>query len=156
MVRVMASGVFDIIHMGHVYYLQEARKLGDELVVVVARDSTVRKQKHEPITPEEMRRQLVESLKPVDRAVLGGEGDMFKIVEEIEPDIIAIGYDQPHDAEAIKTELSKRGLNIELVKISHLGGDLDGTRKIVRKVIDMWAFTQKMKSIEGEIKGRRR
>ena len=155
MVRVMASGVFDIIHMGHVYYLQEAKKLGDELVVVVARDSTVRKQKHEPITPEEMRRELVESLKPVDRAVLGREGDMFEIVEKIKPDIIAIGYDQPFDIDTMRAELEKRGLTVDIRKMSHRGGDLDGTRKIVRKVIDMWAFTQKMKQIEGGGKERR-
>ncbi|MEE9489142.1 MAG: adenylyltransferase/cytidyltransferase family protein, partial [Thermoplasmata archaeon] len=52
MVRVMASGVFDLLHTGHLHYLEEAKKLGDELIVVVARDSTVRKEKHEPITTE--------------------------------------------------------------------------------------------------------
>jgi len=71
MTRVMASGVFDILHTGHVHYLSEAKSLGDELIVVVATDNTVRRRKHQPITPEKMRLELVNSLKPVDQAVLG-------------------------------------------------------------------------------------
>lgn len=144
----MASGVFDLIHLGHVHYLEEAKKLGDELVVVVARDSTVRKEKHEPITPEEFRRDLVESLKPVDRAILGGEGDMFKVVEELRPDIIALGYDQYHDAERIEAELKKRGLDIEVVRLDELNGDLDGTRKIIKKVVDWFSASEKLRKAE--------
>ncbi|MEE9223555.1 MAG: adenylyltransferase/cytidyltransferase family protein [Thermoplasmata archaeon] len=148
MVTVMASGVFDLIHLGHVHYLEEAKKLGDELVVVVARDSTARKEKHEPITPEEFRRDLVESLKPVDRAVLGGEGDMFRIVEELKPDIIALGYDQYHDAERIEAELKKRGLETKVVRLTELNGDLDGTRKIIRKVVDWFSASEKLRKAE--------
>ncbi len=144
----MASGVFDLIHLGHVHYLEEAKKLGDELVVVVARDSTARKEKHEPITPEEFRRDLVESLKPVDRAVLGGEGDMFKIVEELKPDIIALGYDQYHDAERMEAELKKRGLETKVVRLTELNGDLDGTRKIIRKVVDWFSASEKLRKAE--------
>jgi FAD synthetase len=144
----MASGVFDLIHLGHIHYLEEAKKLGDELVVVVARDSTVRREKHEPITPEEFRRDLVESLKPVDKAVLGGEGDMFKVVEELEPDIIALGYDQYHDAERIEAELKKRGLDIEVVRLTELNGDLDGTRKIIQKVVDWFSASEKLRKAE--------
>ncbi len=144
----MASGVFDLIHLGHVHYLEEAKKLGDELVVVVARDSTVRKEKHEPITPEEFRRNLVESLKPVDRAVLGGEGDIFKVVEELRPDVIALGYDQYHDAERIEAELKKRGLDIKVVRLTELNGDLDGTRKIIKKVVDWFTASEKLRKAE--------
>ena len=86
MVRVMASGVFDIIHLGHIHYLKESKKLGDELIVVVATDDTVRRFKHEPINSEQIRVDLVNELKPVDKAVLGYEGDIYKIVEEIGED----------------------------------------------------------------------
>ncbi|HTD81915.1 MAG TPA: adenylyltransferase/cytidyltransferase family protein, partial [Thermoplasmata archaeon] len=55
MVRVMATGVFDLLHPGHVAFLREAKALGDELVVVVARDSTAKRFKHTPITPEAQR-----------------------------------------------------------------------------------------------------
>lgn len=149
MVRVMASGVFDLLHTGHLHYLQEAKKLGDELIVVVATDSTVREQKHEPITPQSMRREIVDSLKPVDKAVLGGEGDPYEVVERIKPDIIALGYDQTYDPEKIKEELKKRGLNVRVVRLSQLNGDLRGTRQIIQKIVDWWNFKKKMESVEG-------
>jgi FAD synthetase len=107
MVRVVATGVFDIIHLGHVHFLEKAKDLGDELVVIVARDKTARKMKHEPITPEGMRVELVQSLKPVDRAVLGYEDDMYRIISEVRPDIIALGYDQKFDEKELERELKK-------------------------------------------------
>lgn len=100
MVRtVLASGVFDLLHPGHVMYLSEAKKAGGNdarLVVVVARDSTVRKvRKRGPVFGEEARRILVESLKPVDEAILGSEPFSFEeIVGKVKPDVVAFGYDQ--------------------------------------------------------------
>ena len=149
MVRVMASGVFDLLHPGHLYYLKEAKKLGDELVVVVATDNTVRKRKHEPITPQEMRLEMVEALKPVDRAVLGREDDMFKTVEEIKPDIIALGYDQDFDEKWLEDELKKRGMDIKVVRIGPLSADLNATRKLIQKIIDWYEFQKRMEKVEG-------
>ena len=149
MVRVMATGVFDIIHLGHLHYLEESKKLGDELIVVVATDMTVRKRKHEPITPQTMRRELVSSLKPVDKAVLGKEGgDIYEIVRELKPDIITIGYDQPFEPQRLEMELAKRGLNVKVVKLPHLDHDLDGTRKIISKIIEFHTVDRKLKEIE--------
>jgi len=137
MVRVMASGVFDIIHPGHILFLQEAKKLGDELVVVIARDSTAEKFKHHPIMPENARRFIVESLKPVDIAVLGHEDDIYKTVEEIKPDIIALGYDQKFDEKEIEEECRKRGLNVKVIRLKKYGdSDLNGTRKIIYKIVE--------------------
>ena len=150
MVRVMATGVFDILHLGHVHYLEEAKKLGDELVVVVAADKTVRERKHEPITPQDMRLRMIQSLRVVDRAVLGGEGDMFEIVSEVKPDIIALGHDQAHEPEKIKEELAKRGMDVEVIRLPQFDHDLDGTRKIIQKVVDWYQFREKMKKVEGE------
>ncbi len=149
MVRVMATGVFDIIHLGHLHYLEESKRLGDELVVVVATDTTVRKRKHEPITPQKMRCELVASLKPVDRAVLGKEGgDIFEIVKEVKPDIITLGYDQPFDQQNLEKELAKRGLKIKVVRMPHLDHDLDGTRKIINKIIEFHTVNQKLREVE--------
>ncbi|MGD9963707.1 MAG: adenylyltransferase/cytidyltransferase family protein [Thermoplasmata archaeon] len=149
MVRVMASGVFDIIHLGHLHYLEESKKLGDELVVVVARDDTVRKRKHEPITMENMRLELVAAMKPVDIAVLGNEsGDMFKVVEELKPDIITVGYDQPFEPVELEKELLGRGLNVRVVRMPHLDHDLDGTRKIIDKVIQFHELRKKLAEVE--------
>ena len=149
MVRVMASGVFDILHLGHLHYLEESKKLGDELVVVVATDTTVRKRKHEPITPEKMRCELVASLKPVDKAVLGREGgDIFEIVKDLRPDIITLGYDQPFDQQNLEKELAKRGLKVKVVRMPHLDHDLDGTRKIINKIIEFQTANQKLREVE--------
>jgi len=136
MTRVMASGVFDILHTGHLHYLAESRKLGDELFVVVATDATVRRNKHEPITPEAMRVEMVNALKPVDLAVLGRDGDMYGIVSELKPDIIAIGYDQAFEPAALEAKLAARGLSVKVVRLGRFDDDLNGTRKIIRKVID--------------------
>lgn len=149
MVRVMATGVFDILHLGHLHYLEESKKLGDELVVVVATDTTVRKRKHEPITPERMRCELVASLKPVDKAVLGREGgDIFEIVKDLRPDIITLGYDQPFDQQNLEKELAKRGLMVKVVRMPHLDHDLDGTRKIISKIIEFQTANQKLREVE--------
>ncbi|HID73818.1 MAG TPA: FAD synthase [Thermoplasmata archaeon] len=136
MVRVMATGVFDLLHVGHLHYLRSARGLGDELVVVVANDDTVRRQKHEPIFGQDLRAELVGALKPVDRVVIGHVGDPFRVVEEIRPDIIALGYDQEQDPQDIVNELERRGLEIQVVRVGKFDGDLNGTRKIIRAVLD--------------------
>ncbi|HDO19544.1 MAG TPA: FAD synthase [Thermoplasmatales archaeon] len=143
MVRVMATGTFDIIHLGHIKYLEEAKTFGDELVVVVAHDETVRKRKHNPIMSQEIRRKIVESLKPVDRAVNGGTGDFLDIVEEIRPDVIALGYDQDFDERDLENKLKERGLNVKIVRCSKYSeDDLNGTRRIIRKIADRLASNE--------------
>jgi FAD synthetase len=148
MVKVMATGTFDLLHMGHIYYLKEA----DILVVVVATDATVRNLKHDPITPQEIRVNLIKELKTVDEAYLGHEDDMYAIVEELKPDIIALGFDQIHDETTIKKELKKRKINAKVVRLPKYQGesDLEGTRRIIQKVIAAHEFQKKMQRIEGE------
>ena len=115
---VMTGGVFDILHIGHLATLRAAKELGDVLVVVVARDSTVeRLKKRRPLNPEAHRLRLVSALKPVDVAILGSPGDPYKTVELIGPDVIALGYDQKHDEGEIRAELEKRGLRAEVVRL---------------------------------------
>ena len=152
MVKVAATGTFDLLHMGHIYYLREAKKLGNELAVIVACDSTVRKLKHEPVTPEKMRLEIIKELKIVDEAVLGHKDDMYKVVKDIEPDIIALGYDQIHNAEKIKRELKKRNITAQVVRLPKYSGmdDLNGTRKIIAKIISAYEFQKSMDKIEGK------
>lgn len=105
-IRVLAAGCFDLLHYGHLRYLEEARKLGGEnaeLIVVVARDSTLTKKKgRTPFMREDHRRALVEALKPVDRAILGEVNmDIEGVIREVNPDIIALGYDQSELAELL-------------------------------------------------------
>lgn len=133
-VRVMTTGVFDLLHPGHLRMLEEAKKLGDELVVVIARDESAAREKHQPITGEEHRRQMVEALKPVDKAVLGHRGDYYRIVEELQPTIIALGFDQKYDEAKVAQTCAERGLKVKVVRLPHVASDLDGTRKIIERV----------------------
>ncbi len=134
----MATGTFDIIHPGHGYYLQESKNLGGKdvkLVVVVARDTTVRSRKRVPVVDENQRLEVVKMIKPVDEAYLGSITDMFKVVEKIHPDIITIGPDQNFDLEELRKELSKRNLKAEVVKITgYKRSPLDSSCKIIRKI----------------------
>ena len=135
MVRVMASGVFDILHTGHISYLEQAKALGDELYVVVASDNTVRKNKHEPITPERMRVRIVSALKPVDVAMIGNDsGDMFAILDEVRPDVIVLGFDQKFDENTLSEELKKRGFDIAVKRADQSGEDLEAKRAIIKKI----------------------
>jgi len=146
----MATGTFDLLHLGHIYYLKEAKNLGDRLAVVVATDSTVRRLKHEPINPEKIRLELIKELKIVDEAYLGYEEDMYEIVREIKPEIIAIGFDQLHDEETIKKELKRRKIKARVERLSEFkgGSDLEGTRKIISKIISAYEFQKNMEKIE--------
>ena len=152
MVKVMATGTFDLLHLGHIYYLKEAKKLGDSLVVVVATDSTVRKLKHEPVNTQEIRLNLIKELKIVDEAYLGHENDIYEIVDEIKPDIIALGFDQIHDEKQIKNDLKKRNIKLKVIRLLEFkgGSDLEGTRRIIGKIISAYEFQKDMERIEGK------
>ncbi len=147
--RVMAGGTFDILHLGHLHYLEEAKELGDELVVVIACDKTVREHKHEPLMNEDVRREMVAALKPVDKAIVGGEGDRYDTVEEVDPDIIALGYDQRHEEEKLKKDLKIRNMDdIKVERLSHHSHELDGTRQIIRKIIDWYSMKKELEKAE--------
>ncbi len=134
-VKVVATGTFDILHQGHIYYLTESRKLGDELHVIVARDANV-KHKPKPVVPEYQRVFMVGSLKAVDYAHLGNIGDMFKPIEDIDPDIITIGFNQYFDIEKLKDQLKERGLRAKVVKIGAFDGDgFSSSREIMNNIL---------------------
>lgn len=139
---VLASGVFDLLHLGHVRFLEEAKSAGGEnakLIVIIARDSTVEKTKsRKPIMSEDQRRALVESLKVVDEAVLGYEDlDIGEVIGKIKPDVIALGFDQADMEREVKTYVAKHKLPVEVVRIGRFGENaLDSSSKIKQKIID--------------------
>jgi len=139
---VLASGAFDLLHYGHVYYLTNAKKAGGEnakLVVIVAKDKTVEKLKgSRPIIPEDERRALVESLKMVDEAILGYENmDLLKVIEKVKPDVIALGYDEERMEEKLKRLIAEKNLNIEVVRIGKFEEKgLVSSSKIKKKIIE--------------------
>jgi len=136
--RVVATGTFDIIHPGHVTFLREAKKLGDELIVIVAREKNVR-HKPKPVVPEEQRRKVVEAIKYVDKAILGDEEDMFKPIMELKPDVIVLGHDQHFDEEWLREELGKRNLNCEVVRIRVKEEcPLCSSHKIIERILEKY------------------
>ena len=118
--KVMAQGTFDILHPGHLHYLQKSAERGDELVVIIARDSRAGKKKDLHFSEDE-RREMVEALKPVDRALLGTEGNIYDTVKELDPDVITLGYDQSHEEKKVKEMAEEAtGHEVEVERISSL------------------------------------
>ena len=115
---VLAGGVFDIIHPGHISTLNAAKALGDVLVVVVATDNTaVKMKKRRPIHSQEQRQELVNSLAVVDLCLIGQENDIFKTVNLVKPQIIALGYDQVHQEQFITEGCKKIQLDAKVARL---------------------------------------
>jgi cytidyltransferase-like protein len=115
---VLAGGVFDIIHPGHIHTLNAAKALGGILVVAIATDKTTKKmKKRPPLHNQELRRELVSCLSMVDKAIVGHEDDIFQTVKEIKPNIIVLGYDQVHQEKFISDGCKRINLNVEIVRL---------------------------------------
>lgn len=141
---VLASGTFDLLHLGHVKYLEEAKKAGGrnaKLIVIIARDKTVEKRKGvKPVMPEEHRRALVESLKVVDEAILGYEDfNIGTVIEELKPDVIAVGYDQEGIEKEVRRVVARRKYSVEVVRIGKFGRDeLNSSLKIKKRISSIY------------------
>lgn len=136
---VLTGGVFDVLHVGHLAALKEAKSLGDILIAIIASDSTVKKIKGKsPVFPEKQRRILLEGLKPVDKALIGFEEmNLKQTIEELKPDIIAIGYDQDLIELSVKEALKELEIPIKVVKLKkYEAKDLDSSTKVKRKVVE--------------------
>jgi len=115
---VLAGGVFDIIHPGHIHTLNAAKTLADVLVVAIATDKTAQKmKKRSPLHNQELRRELVSCLSMVDKAIVGHEDDIFETVRAIKPDIIVLGYDQVHQEQFIADGCKRINLDVEIVRL---------------------------------------
>lgn len=125
MKKILTCGVFDIVHTGHIKFLENCKKLhrNSKLIVVISRDTTVLREKgKKPLLSEEKRKKIIETLKMVDQAILGYEGpDKFKIIQEIRPDIIVLGYDQDWDEKELKNQLKDRNLDVEIIRLKKYG-----------------------------------
>jgi cytidyltransferase-like protein len=134
---VLAGGVYDVLHLGHLAALSEAKNLGDVLVVVVATDATVQLLKgRKPIFPESDRCTLVEGLKPVDKAILGYEDVGFgfeQILMDVRPEIVAFGFDQENLEKKVSEIIERRKLNIQIVRLSKFESEEYGSSSAVRR-----------------------
>jgi FAD synthetase len=140
--KVLASGVFDLLHYGHIRFLEEAKRLGGpnaKLVVVVATDDTVRKNKgRDPVIPESQRRALVESLRVVDEAILGYKDmDLESVLDRVKPDIVAVGHDQEEIMKQVLAIKDRKDLRLKVVQVGRFGEeDLNSSSKIRRKILN--------------------
>ncbi|WP_435074178.1 adenylyltransferase/cytidyltransferase family protein [Halorubrum sp. HHNYT27] len=117
MTRVVAQGTFDLLHPGHVHYLEDAATFGDELHVIVARRTNVT-HKPEPILCARQRRDMVAALDAVDGAHLGDPEDVFVPIERLDPDVIVLGFDQHHDEAGIAEALAARDIDCRVKRAS--------------------------------------
>ena len=125
---VLAGGVFDIIHPGHIHTLNAAKALGGVLVVAIATDKTAQKmKKRPPLHNQELRRELVSYLSMVDKAIIGHEDDIFETVKVIKPDIIVLGYDQIHQEKFIDDGCKRINLDVEIIRLQSPVPDLSSS-----------------------------
>jgi len=129
--KVLVCGVFDLLHLGHLHFFSQAKKFGNHLTVLVARDSTVRKVKRSPpFFKERERMALLSSLKIVDKVVLGSTKNFFEGVKKAKPDVLVLGYDQLDSvarmlgvskvisAKDLEKTFARKGLKIKIVRLS--------------------------------------
>ena len=115
---VMAFGTFDLFHAGHENYLKQAQELGDELMVIIARDETVKKIKGQAATQNERQRLKNVRLSGLaDKVILGYKGDKHKVLRKFRPDIIALGYDQFVFTQRLEKTLIDLKLNATVMRL---------------------------------------
>jgi FAD synthetase len=142
MTTVLASGVFDLIHYGHIRFLEEAKRAGgkgSKLVVIVARDETVKRLKGSfPVIPEDQRRAIVESLEVVDEALLGFEDlDLTRVIQQLKPEIIVVGHDQDYICDQLEKIKRVLEMDFKIVRIEKFGEeDLNSSSKIKRRIVE--------------------
>lgn len=137
---VLASGAFDILHPGHVRFLEEAKRIGgknSKLIVIVARNKTIKENKgRDAVFDEKARLSMVQALKPVDKAVLGYRPFSFeKVVKRYKPSVVVFGYDQVWLMERFK-ELCRRkkwNIKVKLLKKYNLGS-LNSSSDVIKKI----------------------
>jgi FAD synthetase len=123
MKRVMASGVFDLVHPGHLFYLRKAKRLGDHLIVVITSDGHAAASKRQPHHSQYERAELVASLEPVDEVLIGADPyDLLATVGQANPQVIALGHDQSFDPEELRQTLARAGLAVDVVRLPEQAG----------------------------------
>jgi FAD synthetase len=133
--KVVATGTFDILHPGHLFYLGESKKFGDELWVIVARERNV-VHKPRPIIPEGQRLRMISCLRCVDHAVLGDIEDIFRPIVEIDPEVVTLGFNQKFSEEQLVSQMRERGIRANVVRIGPFHGcTFNSSTKIIEEVL---------------------
>ena len=120
----MVFGAFDVLHKGHVYFLNEAKKFGDFLVVVVARDLNIKTVKGAfPHENESLRLKKIQNLKIADKVLLGHTSNVYFSILEERPDIICLGYDQNSFTDHLKEKLESLSINADVIRLNSFKPD---------------------------------
>ncbi len=117
--KILAFGTFDILHIGHLNYLKQAKELhkAAKLHVIISRDINAEKIKGKKlIHNEDERLEIIKNIKFVDYATLGEKEDIFKSVKKIKPDIVVLGYDQLPSNEILKQKFIENNINATIVR----------------------------------------
>ncbi|MFH0922652.1 MAG: adenylyltransferase/cytidyltransferase family protein [Candidatus Micrarchaeota archaeon] len=118
MKTVVVAGCFDLLHLGHLKLFSEARKHGDKLVVLLARDANICKTKaRKPFFNEKERKALLEALEVVDEVVPGALKDRYSKLKAIKPDVFVLGYDQDNVAAELKEFFKHNKLRVKIVRL---------------------------------------
>ena len=138
MKKVMVFGTFDIVHLGHLNLFRQARKLGDYLVVVVARDKTSKKIKNITLVNNEKERlEFLKNIKSIDQAILGDKIDYYKVIKTEKPDVIALGYDQDNFIDKLEDKIREFKLNTKVVRLKSHKPEQHKSGKIRQKLSKM-------------------
>lgn len=114
----MVFGTFDGLHPGHLNFLKQAKKKGNFLIALIARDKTVKKLKgHWPHFKEKERLEILKNLKLVDKTILGDIKDPYKVIKKMKPNVICLGYDQKFFVKGLKEQLKKANLKTKIVRL---------------------------------------
>lgn len=114
----MVFGTFDLVHLGHLNFFAKAKKLGDKLVVVVARDENVIANKgFAPFNNQKDRAIFIRDIKTVDEVIIGDKKNPYKVIKKIKPDIIALGYDQKFFIDGLEEKIRKFGLKTKIIRM---------------------------------------
>ena len=135
MKRVMIFGTFDILHCGHLHMFKQAREYGDELIAIVGRDKNVEEIKGiGPMHNENERLDLISQIKLIDKARLGDKDDVYKVIKEEKPDIIALGYDQRAYVDDLADAISDAGVEAQIVRLTEYQGNRLKSSKIKKYI----------------------
>jgi FAD synthetase len=132
---VLVFGTFDILHAGHIHFLKSAKKLGETLTVVVARDKTVKLlKKKQSVHTEKERVTILREMRCVDAVVLGDPKlNVYAVIKKIKPDVIALGYDQIAFTDKLQEKIQEFGLNTKVVRLKAYKNGNHKSSKILKR-----------------------
>ncbi|MFH1071921.1 MAG: adenylyltransferase/cytidyltransferase family protein [Nanoarchaeota archaeon] len=130
---VMVFGSFDVLHPGHLNLFRQAKKLGGELIVVIARDTTIEQiKKKKPVFPEKTRKQNLLSSLYSSRVVLGNKKNKHQVILQYKPDVIALGYDQTHFVQGLRELIQQNKLHTTIIRLKPYRKDIYKSTKLAK------------------------